>query len=235
MIGALEMPSPLAVPSFLRALRMRLREGLARRRHDHLAAEFHRIHERNLWGDAESRSGPGSTLAETAPLREALPALLRDLGVRSLLDAPCGDCNWIAHVDLGNIAYSGLDIVPALIDANARRFAERGWQFAVADLTRDPLPAADAILCRDCLIHLSFAYVHEALANFRRSGASWLITTTYRGSAPNHDIPSGSWRPLDLETPPFSLPPPAAAIPDGTPTQGMGRRSLAAWRLSDLP
>ena len=47
------------------------------------------------------RSGPGSSLVQTATIRRDIPALLASLGIRSFLDAPCGDFNWMRHVDLG--------------------------------------------------------------------------------------------------------------------------------------
>lgn len=83
-----------------------------RGRRRHLRELFSQIHVHNLWGDQESISGPGSSLAETVALREELPRLLRRLGVRSMLDAPCGDCYWLGHIDLDLDRYLGIDIVP---------------------------------------------------------------------------------------------------------------------------
>src|SRR5688572_15166107 len=78
------------------------------------ARVFCRIHAANEWGTVESRSGPGSTLARTEHLREGLPRLLDELGVRSLLDAPCGDFHWMQHVVPHLDRYVGVDIVPEL-------------------------------------------------------------------------------------------------------------------------
>ena len=63
-----------------------------------LAARFERIERTNLWGAATSVSGLGSEDRATAAIREALPGMLRRLGARSLLDAPCGDATWISTV-----------------------------------------------------------------------------------------------------------------------------------------
>ena len=41
---------------------------------------FKHIYETNHWDEAESVSGPGSTLEETKPIRRELPALLAELG-----------------------------------------------------------------------------------------------------------------------------------------------------------
>lgn len=73
----------------------------------------------------------------------------------------------------------------------------------VADITVNPLPTADLILCRDCLVHLSFAHIDAALANFRASGARWLLTTTFPMIEENVDCEDGDWRALNLTLPPF--------------------------------
>ena len=139
-----------------------------------LAQRFRRIHDTNLWGAAASTSGLGSEMDATAVLRAELPRLLQKLGVTSLLDAPCGDAGWINRADLG-ARYVGIDIVPALIESLQARAAagEIKGEYHLADITCDPLPRCDAILCRDCLVHLSFANIERAVANFRgvRRGA----------------------------------------------------------------
>lgn len=198
-----------------------------------LAARFRRIHETNLWGAESSTSGLGSEDAATADLRRQLPELLAALGASSLLDAPCGDGGWIAKVELG-AAYVGVDIVPELIARLRERASER--TYLLADITRDPLPRADAILCRDCLVHLGFARIAEALANFRRSGATWLIATSFPDLETNVDCEDGDWRPLNFERAPFLWGPPARVLREGCTEDG-GRwadKSLAAWRIADL-
>jgi hypothetical protein len=203
----------------------------------HLDRIFSGIHANNLWGERESVSGPGSSLAETAAIRAGLPVLLREIGARTLIDAPCGDCFWITQADLDLDHYLGVDIVPELIARNQERYGAADRAFAVRDLTCDPLPRADAILCRDCWIHFSYHYIWRALDNFRRSGARHLLVTTYRGLPANRDILTGQWRPLDLELPPFRFPSPLQrlhekdCIVDGHRLE----RGLGLWRLRDLP
>jgi hypothetical protein len=197
---------------------------------------FVTVFDENHWGDEESASGAGSSLAATEAVRAELPSLLRGLGVASLLDAPCGDFNWMQHVDLQGIRYTGADVVPHLVERNAQRFASADRQFIVRDITTEPLPYADAILSRDCLVHLSYAMALAALRNFKNSGAQYLLSTTYTDRSRNWDIVTGSWRPINLQLPPFSFPPPIAAI-DERCTEGDGGfedKNLAVWRLSDL-
>jgi hypothetical protein len=202
----------------------------------HLQEIFSRIYQGNLWGDPESVSGPGSGLLATLPIREELPRLVRQLGVGSMLDAACGDCYWLDSTPLDLDRYIGIDIVPELIARNRQRLARPGVEFLVKDITRDLLPRADLILCRDCLIHFSYHYIHLALRNFQRSGATFLVTTTYSGLRANHDILSGQWRPVDLELPPFALPRPLRVL-DERDHESDGlllRRRLGLWRLADI-
>lgn len=203
-----------------------------------LAARFDLIHRTNLWGAEQSTSGLGSELAATATLRHELSRLLRDLDVKTLLDLPCGDFTWMSHADLAGIRYVGADIVPAIIAANTAGHAIDGWvDFRRLDLVADPLPAADLILCRDCLVHLSFAHIQRAISNMRRSGSQWLLTTTFLDIADNRDIEDGDWRALNLRHAPFFFPEPRSIIIEGcTEAEGdYADKALGLWRLAELP
>jgi SAM-dependent methyltransferase len=198
---------------------------------------FRHVIETNLWGDPESISGSGSNLDQTRRLRRELPALFRQLGVRSILDLPCGDGHWMASVDLTGIAYTGADFLPELVEANAARNPSSGRRFEVLDLTASPLPSADLLLCRDCLVHFSFADARLALANIPRSAITWLLATTFPDEDANLDITTGDWRPINLERPPFSFPPPLTLLAEGC-TEADGRfldKSLGLWAVDQLP
>ncbi|MDP7049702.1 MAG: class I SAM-dependent methyltransferase [Verrucomicrobiota bacterium] len=196
---------------------------------------FRHIYETNHWNDAESVSGPGSTLEETEPIRRALPALLAELGVASLLDLPCGDFHWMEHTDLSGIDYIGGDLVGELIERNRAQHTRAGVAFQKLDLVHDTLPAVDAVLCRDCLVHLSFADAQAALANAARSGAKWLLTTSFPGVTRNDDIVTGQWRPLNLMLPPFNLPEPPRRIAENCTETEFANKILAVWPTTDLP
>jgi SAM-dependent methyltransferase len=159
----------------------------------------------------ETRSGDASTLAATSSLRPALGKWLRAQGIRSLVDAGCGDFNWMQAVDLGGLDfYLGYDIVPELIARNQQLYGNRrGHFFAVADIARTPLPACDAILCRRVLCDMPEEEALRALAGFRASGARYLIASTraYTGD----DAPLAR----DLLAAPFDLPRPRAFVLDG--------------------
>lgn len=199
-----------------------------------MAARFARIHDMNLWGAETSRSGLGSEHSAVAAWASKLPPLLRELGVITLLDAPCGDAAWISAIDLG-VEYIGVDIVPALIEGlQARASAKPMRRYLLADITQDPLPRADAILCRDCLVHLSFSNIARVTENFRRSGAVWLIATTFPELQRNKDCEDGDWRALNMERAPFSWPAPNRLLNEACEEAGGGYRdkSLGVWRLA---
>lgn len=200
------------------------------------SAVFAAIHRRNRWSDPESRSGAGANLRAARTVREVLPALVSELGVRTLLDVPCGDFHWMSTIELSVERYVGADIVPALIAENERRHGAERRRFVVLDLVTDPLPRADLVLCRDGLPHLSHADVHAALANVRASGARWLLTTTYGGAhRRNPDIVTGDWRPIDLQRPPFALPAPARSWAEPLDEAGYEDKRLALWPVEALP
>ena len=185
----------------------------------------------------ESASGPGSSLAQTGELRERLPLALQHLGIESLLDAPCGDFNWMRHVATGVASYVGIDVNARTIADLQRAHGSPRRRFVACDLTRDALPRADAIFCRDLLPHLSFAEIARVLANFRRSGARWLLTTTFTGARPNVDTSDCNWRTLNLTLAPFGFPAPALLLDERCSEVGGAYRdkSIAAWRLDELP
>ena len=105
------------------------------------------------------------------------------------------------------------------------------------DLTADPLPRADVVLCRDCLVHLSFDHIRQAFDNLRRSGSTWLLTTTFLDHHENVDIESGDWRMLNLTRPPFNLPAPEGVLVEGClESEGAyADKALGLWRIADLP
>ncbi|MGM4919681.1 methyltransferase domain-containing protein [Tardiphaga sp. 813_E8_N1_3] len=203
-----------------------------------LAERFALIYRTNLWGAETSQSGLGSELDATSWLRRELSQLLKRLEITTLLDLPCGDFTWMAQMGLGSIAYLGADIVPDIVATNAARYGRPGHiEFRQLDLVSDPLPAVDLVLCRDCLVHLSFANINRAIANLKRSGARWLLTTTFPDASANRDIDDGDWRVLNMQQAPFLFPTPEAVINEGCTEAGgdYADKSLGLWRVEDLP
>jgi hypothetical protein len=212
----------------------KLRENRNRRRS--VAEIFQDIYEQKLWGDKESVSGTGSKLAQTEKVVAFIPEIIRQYDIRSILDIPCGDFNWMKMVNLDKVKYIGADIINEIVVANARDFETSMRTFIRADLIETPLPKTDMILCRDCLVHFSYLHIARAIQNIKASGTTFLLTTTFPEHE-NEDIVTGNWRPLNLQKPPFNLSEPLAILNEGfqKPESGNADKSLALWRISDLP
>jgi SAM-dependent methyltransferase len=196
---------------------------------------FARMYTRNSWGNIESVSGDGSDLRQTKAIRRKIAALVEELSIRTMLDAPCGDFHWMQHVRLRLDEYIGADVVPDLIEENSRQYGSATRRFVVLDICQDQLPAVDLILCRDCLVHLPLQSAVRAVRNFARSGSRYLLATTYPGLVARNKplLITGNWRPLDLTLPPFSFPPPLRLINEQTTEPDDFReKSLGLWSLA---
>lgn len=213
--------------------RLGLRRGAAHLAADTRAGRFEAIYANDVWRMGEAgvpASGRGSSLDATETLRVELPALLDRLGVTTLLDIGCGDFTWMAHTPLRQ-TYVGIDIVPSVIAANTAQHASDTRQFLLLDAVDEPLPPADAVLCREVLFHLSLDDARRLIGNMLKQPRAWFIATTDRATGFNADIVSGDFRLVNLEAAPFNLPPPAEAIADVGVTGG---RRMGVWRAEQL-
>lgn len=170
-----------------------------------LIKTFDEIYINNSWGSSESKSGLGSELNHTIGVRKELPFLFSKYNIKSMIDIPCGDFNWMKEVDLKNIDYIGADIVSAVIDSNKTNYPN--FKFEVMDITKDPLPKVDLVFVRDCLVHLSEENIFKAIKNIKESGSTYLLTTSFTKWNFNQDIQNGNWRCINLLIKPFSLKP----------------------------
>jgi len=162
----------------------------------------------------ETPNGPGSTLEATENVRRELPGLLTRHGIGRLLDAPCGDWNWLSRTDLPKgLRYTGWDVDETFIARNKAEHGRRGRRFEVTNLlTVDTIPPVDAVLCRDFFIHLPNDRILQLLDLFR-TGARYLLATHTPGAGNDrpcpeegHDDRPGYWcHATDLEAAPFGL------------------------------
>jgi hypothetical protein len=198
---------------------------------------FRHAYRGNLWAGAETPSGPGSSTDQTAVIARTLPELCRRYDVRTLLDVPCGDLHWMAGVSLPGVQYVGGDLVPEVIADAARRHGAPERRFLTLDITSSALPSADLLLCRDCLVHLSYGDIVKAIENIRRSEITYLLTTTFGDESGFRDIVTGDWRPVNLEAPPFCFPAPVELLVEGCTEQNgaFADKALGLWRVRDLP
>ncbi len=199
-------------------------------------AVFSEIWSGNKWGGTDSVSGRGSDLKQTEVVRETLPRVFREYGVKSMLDVPCGDFHWMRHVDLSGVDYVGGDIVAELVERNAAQYAAGNVSFRKLNLLEDELPKVDLVFCRDCLVHLSFEHVFAALNRICASGSTYLLTTTFVDRKKNVDIATGNWRTLNVQVAPFEFPEPLLLVNEKCTEDGgqFRDKSLGLWRVSDL-
>lgn len=152
--------------------------------------------------------GNGSTMAHTANIRQWLPEVCDRYGIKSVCDAGAGDLHWIGKVQW-NVDYRPFDLIP------------RRPEVQKIDVTREALPACDAVLCRMVLNHLDSERVQMALGLFRHS-ARYLFATQFNGE----DLPQRSpqFTRLDLRC---YLGDPLESVQDGAEDIC----SLALWAL----
>lgn len=178
-----------------------------------LARAFERA--RAGWGG----NGCGSSEEKTAAIVAELPALLDSLGVRKLVDLGCGTMSWLAPI-VEHLDYTGLDVVPEVIEDNRRAFPE--LRFGTGEI-----PACDLVLCRDVIAHLPNQLVLETLGRIKRAAPHVLITS-YPATRVNTNVEAGGWRPLNLQGRPFALPEPTIWIKDSD------FKVLCLWETKDL-
>jgi hypothetical protein len=196
---------------------------------------FRKIYENNMWNSDESCSGSGSEIATTVRIRKALPDLWKKYNIKTFLDVPCGDYNWMKEVDKKDVVYIGGDIVEEIIIKNNHNYKTDTVSFQVIDITKDNLPKVDMIFCKDCLQHLSYNNVFKALLNFKRSNSKYLLTSSYPLTWYNWDISDGDYRPLNLRKRPFHLPKPIEAIlEDSKGKQVEADKYMYLYKLDDI-
>ena len=163
-----------------------------------------------FWSSHESDSGRGSELKYTSNLRNKLVNFCRKNNVRSILDAPCGDFNWMRHVvNLSNnkIRYVGVDIVKPLIVRNDTYYSNRKINFFCDDITvnlaRYNVP--DLLVMRDFLFHIPFSDIDSVFQSVKIMNPKFFAVTNHPECNVNTDIIPGGFRELNLSLEPFKL------------------------------
>lgn len=182
---------------------------------------FTRVYADNQWGGEEGEfcSGQGSDERFAAPYVALVAPFLRakagELGRRVVVvDLGCGDFRVGGRLVGDHVSYIGVDVVPALVDRNARAFGGEHVDFRCLDIVDDPLPEGDVCLLRQVLQHLSNAQILAVLDKL--SQYDHVFVTEHQpaepeGFTPNLDKPHGAdvrWidqSSLYLELPPFNV------------------------------
>ncbi len=177
-------------------------------------------------GNCESLCGVGSTERNTRTASRWIMETVQSLRFRSVGDIPCGDINWIRHLDLPN--YHGYDVLATALDM--ARMIRPDWHFSNHNAITDPPRRHDLLICRDLLVHLTLEHASRVIANLRASGSTWLMATTFP-VAVNEELAEShfgwGWRPLNLSIEPFNL----RAVDSVDEDEGNGK-SLALYKLN---
>ena len=156
--------------------------------------------------------------------------------IKSIFDIPCGDFNWFRNLDLSGISYTGGDIVKKIISNNKKMYSTGDIRFIDFNLLEDDVLKTDLVFCRDCLVHFSFDDINKALTGIKKSGSIYLMTTTFPDEKVNDDIPTGGWRPINLEMQPFNFQSPILLLNENcTEMNGAFKdKSLGLWKIDSI-
>jgi hypothetical protein len=195
---------------------------------------FSIIYKENHWRDSESVSGTGSNERTTQAVVTILNQVIQQFSIKSVLDIPCGDFNWMKKVDLDGVNYIGGDIVQPIIEQNQEKYTSNTIAFEKLNLLQADLPRVDMIFTRDCLVHFSYEDITKAIANVKKSGSTYWLTTTFPDHS-NYNIITGDWRPINLTASPFNLPAPLSIYNEHCEEDERYQdKSLALWKISDI-
>lgn len=182
------------------------------------------------FGLPETGCGAGSKIASTKAVRGWLPVVFAKLGINRVVDAPCGDFNWMARTDLSGVDYVGYDFDPVHVFAARQRdsvpssFRPKSKQIECLDILNKPLGKSDAIICRDFLQHLPNVDATRMIDRIQDSGAKYLLATSHTNLKNTNIARPGDFRPLNLTLHPFNLPWPLECVDDSG-------RLFGLWKL----
>lgn len=165
-------------------------------------------HERIFAPQYVDRSGPGSTLAFSAPYRRFIERFIIENRVKSIVDLGCGDAEVMGNVDLHGAVYVGVDVIEQRVALNRMKFPHLGFEHN--DL-RAAIVRADLLLCKDVIQHWSNDDIILWLIELQNKPFKFALVTNCNYESANPDIPlsngrieTGGWRPVDLTKQPFS-------------------------------
>ena len=179
---------------------------------------FSTIYQSQEWGSREGRpfcSGEGSVIENAvAPYCELVRDFIKDRNIKRVVDLGCGDFGVGSRLIGPHIHYTGVDVVPLLIDYNQQQFGSSGVEFRCLNMIEDELPPGDLCLVRQVMQHLSNTQIQETLTSLSRYRFAIITEHVYAGPGlrRNLDKPHGPGirfprrSGVFLESPPFNCP-----------------------------
>jgi hypothetical protein len=212
---------------------------------------FSGIYDNFGFGSLESRSGPGSTLEETKFLREKLKEIVKQKDIKSVVDIPCGDFNWMKEIVFSFESYTGGDIVEQCIKTNSEEYASKRIKFIDFDLLNDNIPDADLLIVRDIVGHFPLEDGKKIIDNILRSNCKYLLSTTWAKKTEegwtncgpmdvhreNEGVDYGRFYPVNLMAHPFNFPVAEVFLEEDVRVDNFdngNRKALALWDLEEV-
>ena len=210
---------------------------------------FDKVYFNNKWNIKESRSGKGSMMENTKNIREELPKIFKKYKIKRLIDASCGDFNWMKSIVDNLDVYKGVDVVKDLVDSNNYKYLSKKVSFDCCDIVESfdyNGKKFDMILCRDALVHLTFDNVKKVLENFKKSGIKYLLMTHMCDCPTNieflENIENSKidiWHPINFTINPFNMDKPIDVIMDNAESYDLPMinyigtdKSLSLWKIN---
>ena len=106
-------------------------------------ASFAEIYDKGIWSK-DTKSGPGSLIVNTVETTGILHTVINYLKTLlnkekiKMLDIPCGDMTWMSRflASRDDVIYTGMDIVPALIEKHKQTFKNTPHNFINANIVK---------------------------------------------------------------------------------------------------
>jgi hypothetical protein len=212
---------------------------------------FTEIYENYGFGSLESRSGTGSTLEETKLLRDKIKFVINEKNIKSVVDIPCGDFNWMKEIVYNFESYIGGDIVDNAVISNNEKYGNSKIKFINFDLINDKIPSSDLLIVRDVIGHLPLNDGKKIIKNILMSNCRYLLSTTWAKKTndgwdkcnindvnrENEGVDYGRFYPVNLMSPPFNFPNPEIYLEENVIVDNFengNRKVLGLWELSKI-
>lgn len=206
---------------------------------------FVNIYENYGFGGDESRSGSGSTLNETEKLRQSIINLFNEKNIKSVVDIPCGDFNWMKEIVPNFTSYKGGDIVDQCVIENTEKYGSSDISFFQFDILTDEIPNGDVLIVRDIIGHFPISDGEKIINNILQSDCKFLLSTTWYNINDddyyihhyNRGADYGRFYPVNLMSQPFNFPKPDHYIEEDVRVDGFekgNRKVLALWDMEKV-
>lgn len=205
------------LPSFVKRLLFTVRGQFNQSRST--SDVFSQIYSSGRWGgDGKFDSGTGTGNDSVVdPYLMAIQKEVESLGLSGarFIDLGCGDFRVGRRIIPLSGSYTGVDIVPSLIEHLQQNYGRDSISFRCLNIIEDALPDGEVCFVRQVLQHLSndqILKILPKLARYKYAFISEHIPNRTKPYTPNIDKPHGPdirlyWKSgVFLDQPPFSLP-----------------------------